>query len=79
MVAVGPWIASLWSMLGLPERIDVRQPDGAVVENQPMWTYWYLQEGEVEFDPAKFVTKDGSPRRCCTSTPTSRCAPTTAG
>jgi len=59
VVAVGPWIASLWSMLGLSDRIDVRQPDGTVVADQPMWTYWYLQEGEVEIDPASFVTEDG--------------------
>ena len=26
-----------------------------------MWTYWYLQEGEAQFDPAEFVTADGSP------------------
>ena len=59
VVAVGPWIASLWSMLGLPDRIDVRQPDGGVTRDLPMWTYWYLQEGEVEIDPAGFVTSDG--------------------
>jgi glycine/D-amino acid oxidase-like deaminating enzyme len=59
VVAVGPWIASLWSMLGLPDRLDVRQPDGRVVADQPMWTYWYLQEGEVDFPPGIFVTNDG--------------------
>jgi len=59
VVAVGPWIASLWSMLELPDRLDVRQPDGTVVADQPMWTYWYLQEGEVEFDPRMFTTNDG--------------------
>jgi methylglutamate dehydrogenase subunit A len=59
VVAVGPWIASLWSMLGLPDRLDVRQPDGHVVSDQPMWTYWYLQEGEAAFDPATFVTNEG--------------------
>jgi glycine/D-amino acid oxidase-like deaminating enzyme len=59
VVAVGPWIPSLWRMLGLPDRIDVRQPDGSVLADQPMWTYWYLQEGEVEFDPREFVTADG--------------------
>jgi glycine/D-amino acid oxidase-like deaminating enzyme len=59
VVAVGPWIASLWSMLDLPDRLDVRQPDGHVVTDQPMWTYWYLQEGEAAFDPAIFVTNDG--------------------
>jgi glycine/D-amino acid oxidase-like deaminating enzyme len=59
VVAVGPWIAQLWSMLGLPDRLDVRQPDGTLVTDQPMWTYWYLQEGEVDFDPSVFVTDDG--------------------
>jgi glycine/D-amino acid oxidase-like deaminating enzyme len=59
VVAVGPWIASVWKMLGLKDRIDVRQPDGTVVKDQPMWTYWYLQEGEVLIDPATFVTADG--------------------
>ena len=60
VVAVGPWIASLWSMLGLPDRLDVRQPDGTLVADQEMWTYWYLQEGEAAFDPAVFVTANGS-------------------
>ena len=46
-------------MLDLPDRLDVRQPDGSVVEDLPMWTYWYLQEGELEIDPASFVTADG--------------------
>jgi glycine/D-amino acid oxidase-like deaminating enzyme len=59
VVAVGPWIASLWEKLGLPDRLDVRQPDGSVVPDQPMWTYWYLQEGEVAVDPATFVTAAG--------------------
>ena len=60
VVAVGPWIASLWSMLGLPDRLDVRQPGGKLVPDQAMWTYWYLQEGEVGFDPAIFTTNDGT-------------------
>jgi glycine/D-amino acid oxidase-like deaminating enzyme len=61
VVAVGPWIASLWEMLGLPARLDVHQPDGSVEADQPMWTYWYLQEGEVVVDPAVFVTAEGKP------------------
>jgi glycine/D-amino acid oxidase-like deaminating enzyme len=61
VVAVGPWIARLWAQLGLPDHLDVRQPDGTVAANQPMWTYWYLQEGEVVVDPATFVTSDGRP------------------
>jgi methylglutamate dehydrogenase subunit A len=61
VIAVGPWIATLWEMLGLPDKIDVRQPDGDVAHDVPMWTYWYLQEGEVDVDPATFVTNDGKP------------------
>ena len=61
VVAVGPWVPQLWSALDLPDRLDITQPDGSVVADQPMWTYWYLQEGEAMFDPAEFVTADGSP------------------
>ena len=61
VIAVGPWVPELWSMLELPDRLDVHQPDGGVARDQPMWTYWYLQEGEAQFDPAGFVTADGSP------------------
>ena len=64
VVAVGPWVASLWEMLELPAKLDVRQPDGTVVADQPMWTYWYLQEGEVAVDQAStFVTADGRSSR----------------
>src|SRR4051794_14096940 len=61
VVAVGPWIGSLWEMLELPRTLDVRTPDGTVAEGQEMWTYWYLQEGEVAVDPATFTTAAGEP------------------
>ena len=59
VVAVGPWIASLWEMLGQPARIDVRGPDGTFDRDLPMWTYWYLQEGEVALSPSTLSTDDG--------------------
>ncbi len=59
VIAVGPWIASLWEMLGQPDRIDVHGPDGSVERDLPMWTYWYLQEGEVALPPSTLVTDDG--------------------
>src|SRR5829696_7968762 len=46
VVAAGPWTPQLWDGLGLPRRLEV-----AGVE-QEMWTYWYLQEGEIEVDPS---------------------------
>ena len=61
VVAVGPWVASLWEMLELPRTLDVTGPDGKVAKDQEMWTYWYLQEGEVAVDPASFTTAAGAP------------------
>jgi methylglutamate dehydrogenase subunit A len=61
VIAVGPWIPHVWEMLGLPERIDVHQPDASTIPDLPMWTYWYLQEGEIEFDPSLFITDAGLP------------------
>jgi glycine/D-amino acid oxidase-like deaminating enzyme len=59
VVAPGPWAARFWSMLGLPERIDITTPSGDVVRDRPMWTYWNLQEGEITIDPLVFSTADG--------------------
>jgi glycine/D-amino acid oxidase-like deaminating enzyme len=61
VVAVGPWIPQLWAMLGQPDTLDVRSPDGSVTHDVPMWSAWYLQEGEVDVDPATFVTAAGAP------------------
>ncbi len=60
VVAPGPWARRFWSMLELPPAIDVRTPAGDVIEDQPMWTYWNLQEGEIQVDPQMFATADGS-------------------
>ena len=59
VVAVGPWVKQLWEMLELPQRLDVHGPDGQVARDQEMWTYWYLQEGELAVDPALFATGGG--------------------
>jgi glycine/D-amino acid oxidase-like deaminating enzyme len=59
VLAPGPWARDFWSMLGLPAAIDIRTPDGDVVKDRPMWTYWNLQEGEITVDPEMFATADG--------------------
>jgi glycine/D-amino acid oxidase-like deaminating enzyme len=59
VIAPGPWAKRFWTMLGLPERIDVRTPSGEIVRDRPMWTYWNLQEGEITVDPSVFATADG--------------------
>ena len=60
IVAPGPWAKHVWAMLELPPTIDVHQPNGDVARDQPMWTYWNLQEGEISVDPKMFSLEDGS-------------------
>jgi glycine/D-amino acid oxidase-like deaminating enzyme len=60
VVAPGPWAKHIWGMLGLPMTIDVHTPSGDVVNDRPMWTYWNLQEGEIQVDPTMFSLPDGS-------------------
>ncbi len=59
VLAPGPWAKQFWDLLGFPPTIDVRTPDGDVVKDRPMWTYWNLQEGEIHVDPLSFATADG--------------------
>jgi glycine/D-amino acid oxidase-like deaminating enzyme len=59
VLAPGPWIKQLWERLGLAARIDVNTQDGDVIRDQPMWSFWRLQEGEVRIDPKEYVTAQG--------------------
>jgi glycine/D-amino acid oxidase-like deaminating enzyme len=61
VVCPGPWAKKLWTMLELPQRIDVTTPSGEVVRDRPMWTFWNLQEGEITVDPTLFATASGGP------------------
>ena len=51
--------ALLGACSGCPMTIDIHTPSGDVVRDQPMWTYWNLQEGEITVDPLMFATADG--------------------
>ena len=59
VIAPGPWAKHFWGLLGLPMTIDIHTPSGDVARDQPMWTYWNLQEGEITVDPLMFDTADG--------------------
>ena len=58
-VCVGPWIRSLWRMLELPDKIDVKDADGRVHQGVEMWRYWVLEEGTLGVDPNLQRTRDG--------------------
>jgi glycine/D-amino acid oxidase-like deaminating enzyme len=56
--ALGAWTPKHWEMLGRPMKLDCHYPDGTVVKDRDMWTYWRLLEGEVYYDEP-YVTPQG--------------------
>lgn len=59
VVGAGPWVRDFWSMLGLPERITVKNADGERREGVEMWRYWQLEEGVLQIDPNTLLTNEG--------------------
>jgi hypothetical protein len=59
VVAAGPWVRDMWSMLDLPKVVTVKGRDGKLYE-RPMWTYWCLQEGTLGVDPNYLVDNEGN-------------------
>lgn len=60
VIAAGPWVRDLWAMLDLPSHIAVTMPDGTMLPDRPMWTYWALQEGTLAVDPQEFTSNRGA-------------------
>ena len=59
VVGAGPWVKSVWEMLELPKRIEVKGRDGTIHNDVPMWVFWSLQEGTLGVDPGLQKTNDG--------------------
>jgi methylglutamate dehydrogenase subunit A len=59
IVAAGPWVKTVWDMLDLPSTVTVKDLDGRVREDVPMWIYWSLQEGTLGIDPGLQRTNAG--------------------
>lgn len=55
---LGAWTPKHWEMLDQPMTLDCHYPDGSVVKDKDMWTYWRLLEGEVYYDQP-YLTADG--------------------
>ena len=59
IIGAGPWVRNFWDMLGLPKKITVKDRDGHVHEDVPMWCFWQLEEGMLRLDPEVLQTNDG--------------------
>jgi glycine/D-amino acid oxidase-like deaminating enzyme len=55
---LGAWTPKHWQMLGQPLTVDCLYPDGKLVKDKDMWTYWRLLEGEVYYDQP-YLTAEG--------------------
>ncbi len=60
VIGAGPWVRDFWSMLELPQTIEVLGGDGAIHREVPMWKFWQLEEGVLSVDPEIQKTNDGS-------------------
>ena len=58
IIGVGPWIGTIWDMLGLPNKISVKKGDEMVETD--MWRFWCLQEGTLGLSPEYFKTNAGA-------------------
>jgi glycine/D-amino acid oxidase-like deaminating enzyme len=59
VVGVGPWINQIWNMLDLPTSVSIKDRNGQLHDDVPMWVYWSLQEGTLGVDPNYQKTNDG--------------------
>ncbi|HEX5460166.1 MAG TPA: FAD-binding oxidoreductase [Steroidobacteraceae bacterium] len=59
VVGAGPWVKQIWDMLQLPKAIRIKDRNGRMHDNVPMWTFWSLQEGTLGVDPTLQRTNDG--------------------
>ena len=60
IVGVGPWMRDIWSMLDLPKKISIKDDNGKMHYNYPMWEYWFLTEGVLGVDPKTQLTNEGN-------------------
>ncbi len=60
IIAPGPWAKQFWDMLELPSTATIKDADGHLHTDVPMWVYWSLQEGTLGVDPDLQKTNDGT-------------------
>jgi len=59
VIGAGPWAEHFWKMLELPDQIDLKDLEGNIHKDVPMWTYWFLQEGTLGVPPRYGLNNSG--------------------
>ena len=60
IIGAGPWVRDFWDMLDLPRQIQIKQPDGTMVNDVDMWRFWQLEEGVLAVEPEILQDNDGN-------------------
>ena len=60
VIGAGPWIRDLWSMLELPQKINIKNPKESIFHEENMWRYWQLEEGVLKVNPKVLRTNKGA-------------------
>ena len=60
VIGAGPWIRDLWSMLELPQKINIKNLKESIFHEENMWRYWQLEEGVLKVTPEVLRTNKGA-------------------
>ena len=60
VIGAGPWIRDLWSMLELPQKINIKNLKESIFHEENMWRYWQLEEGVLKVNPEVLRTNKGA-------------------
>ncbi|MEH6633005.1 MAG: FAD-binding oxidoreductase [Halopseudomonas aestusnigri] len=60
IVGVGPWVKTIWDMLELPNSVEIKDRDGQIHKDIPMWRYWALEEGVLGVEPGFLMDNQGN-------------------
>lgn len=61
VLGLGAWTPRHWQLLDLAPSLTLRYPNGEVVDEAAMWTFWRLREGEIYHDQPYRTADDRDP------------------
>ena len=60
IIGAGPWVRDFWSMLELPQKINIKNPKESIFYEENTWRYWQLEEGVLKVNPEVLQTNKGT-------------------
>ena len=60
IIGAGPWVRDFWSMLELPQKINIKNSKESIFYEENTWRYWQLEEGVLKVNPEVLQTNKGT-------------------